>query len=79
MVGEQPGKHYATDERAQLFHVAHEISSALFALRAQELEARAKESEARSPTNELLLQEARVREAALMNVLGASASAADAP
>ena len=46
VVGERPGEHYATDERALLFHVAHEIGAALFALRAQELEARAKESEA---------------------------------
>jgi hypothetical protein len=47
VVGERPGEHYAADERALLFHVAHEIGAALFALRAQELEAQVKESEAR--------------------------------
>ena len=46
VVGERPGEHYAADERALLFHVAHEIGAALFALRAQASEAQAQASEA---------------------------------
>jgi hypothetical protein len=82
VVGERPGEHYAADERALLFHVAHEIGAALFALRAQESEtraqesdARARESEARVRASELQLQEARIREAALLNALSAPGSA----
>ena len=75
VVGERPGEHYAADERALLFHVAHEIGAALFALRAQELEARARQSEAHVRTTETLLQEARIREAALLSALGAAAAA----
>ena len=36
VVGQRPGEHYAADERELLFHVAHEVGAALFALRAQE-------------------------------------------
>ena len=46
VVGERPGEHYAADERALLFHVAHEIGAALFALRTQASEAQAQDSEA---------------------------------
>ena len=46
VVGERPGEHYAADERALLFHVAHEIGAALFALRAQASEVQAQASEA---------------------------------
>jgi hypothetical protein len=77
VVGERPGERYAADERALLFHVAHEIGAALFALRAQESEALAQESktqaqaaEARARASEALvratenqLQDARSREA----------------
>jgi hypothetical protein len=79
VVSERPGERYAADERALLFHVAHEIGAALFALRAQELEMRVRESEARCQTTEILLQEVRLREAALLNALGASGSLAEAP
>ena len=79
VVGERPGEHYAADERALLFHVAHELGAALFALRAQESEARARESEVRAResetrarTSEILLQEARAREAALLSALSGS-------
>ncbi|MHB1896417.1 MAG: hypothetical protein ACYCOY_07195 [Metallibacterium sp.] len=48
VVGERPGERYAADERALLFHVAHEMGMALFALRAQESEARAEESAAQA-------------------------------
>ena len=32
VVGQRPGEHYAADERELLFHVAHEVGAALFAL-----------------------------------------------
>ncbi len=70
VVGQRPGEHYAADERELLFHVAHEVGTALFALRAQESEARAQESEAKAQaseaqarTAESQLMEARIREA----------------
>ncbi len=59
VVGERPGEHYAADERALLFHVAHEIGTALFALRTQELEARARESDAQAQASEAILNEVR--------------------
>ncbi len=70
VIAERPGEHYAADERALFFHVAHEIGMALFALRAQESEMKARENEMRARESELLLQEARMREAALWNALG---------
>ncbi len=39
IVGQRPGEHYAADERELLFHVAHEVGAALFALRARESQA----------------------------------------
>ncbi|MHB1283215.1 MAG: hypothetical protein ACYCZI_04970, partial [Metallibacterium scheffleri] len=70
VVGQRPGEHYAADERELLFHVAHEVGAALFALRAQESEARALESEANAKASEAQaraaesqLMEARIREA----------------
>ncbi|MHB1589237.1 MAG: hypothetical protein ACYCUL_06475 [Metallibacterium scheffleri] len=88
VVGERPGEHYAADERALLFHVAHEMGMALFALRAQESEAQAQSAEARARASEALaratenqLQDARAREAdartresALLNALSAVGS-----
>jgi len=62
VVGERAGEHFAADERALLFHVAHEIGMALFALRAQESEARAQDSEAQARATENQLLEARARE-----------------
>jgi hypothetical protein len=85
VVSERPGEHYAADERSLLFHVAHEMGAALFALRVQEHEARAQEneekarqSEMRAQANELLLKEARMREVALLNALHITGSAGDA-
>lgn len=88
VVGERPGEHYAADERALLFHVAHEMGMALFALRAQESEEQAQAAEARARASEALvratenqLQDARAREAdartrelALLNALSALGS-----
>ena len=39
VVSQRPGEHYAADERELLFHVAHEVGAALFALRARESQA----------------------------------------
>lgn len=61
VVGERPGEHYAADERALLFHVAHEMGMALFALRAQESEAQAQAAEARARTSEIQAQSAEAR------------------
>ncbi|MHB1897218.1 MAG: GAF domain-containing protein [Metallibacterium sp.] len=63
VVGQRPGEHYAAEERELLFHVAHEVGAALFALRAQESETRASESEARvrSIQSKFEESEARVR------------------
>jgi len=52
VVGERTGEHYAADERALLFHVAHEMGMALFALRAQESEAQAQESKTQAQSAE---------------------------
>ena len=55
VVGERPGEHYAADERALLFHVAHEIGAALFALRAQAIEDQLNEARAQARASEALL------------------------
>ena len=73
IVGQRPGEHYAADERGLLFHVAHEVGAALFALRAQESETRALASEARSQASEA---RARTSEALLMETLRAVGSTA---
>jgi hypothetical protein len=38
VVGQRPGEHYVAEERELLFHVAHEVGAALFALRAREMQ-----------------------------------------
>ena len=70
VVGERPGERFAADERERFFNVAHEVGMALFALRAQESEARAQASEARALASEGELQQARSREAVLLKALG---------
>ena len=83
VVGQRPGEHYASDERVLLFHVAHEVGAALFALRAQESEARvqavkaeAAASQAQARATRAQLQEARARESVLLKALTALGSAA---
>ena len=61
VVAERPSEHFAADERALLFHVAHEVGMALFALRAQESEARAQHSEARAQDSEARAQESNAQ------------------
>ncbi len=63
VLDERSGEHYAADERELLFHVAHEVGMALFALRAQESEARAQESalQARASKAQVLAAEARAQ------------------
>ena len=75
LVGPRPGEHYAAEERELLGHVAHEVGTALFALRAQATEARAQASEAQ-------LAEVRAREGILLEslrALGATTTASGAP
>ncbi|MGA9851664.1 MAG: hypothetical protein WBR15_01875 [Gammaproteobacteria bacterium] len=60
----RPGEHFAAAERGLIAQVAHEVGAALFALRTQAAEARAQVSEA-------LLDEARSREAMLLETLRA--------
>jgi K+-sensing histidine kinase KdpD len=76
VVGEPSGERFAADERELLFGVAHEVGMALFALRAQESEARAHAAEARARASENALQEAHSREAALLNALRPAGSSA---
>ncbi|MDE1899391.1 MAG: hypothetical protein KGI40_00970 [Xanthomonadaceae bacterium] len=73
IVGQRPGEHYAADERELLFHVAHEVGAALFALRAQGSEARVLESEAKAEASEA---RARSSETLLMETLRAVGSIA---
>ncbi len=73
VVGERPGEHYAADERELLFHVAHEVGMALFALRAQESEARAQTIQGQLQASE---SQARAREAVRLDALRAVGSAA---
>ena len=73
VVGQRPGEHYAADERELLFHVAHEVGAALFALRAQESEAQALVSEARAQASEA---RARTSETLLLEALRAMGSTA---
>ena len=79
MVSQRPGEHFAAEERELLFHVAHEIGAALFALRAQESETRAQESEAqaRAVKAEAEVSQAQVR-ATQAQLLEARAREADA-
>lgn len=64
VVGPRSDEHYVADERELFAHVAHEVGAALFALRAQATEERAQASEA-------LLDEARARNATLLELLRA--------
>ncbi len=64
VVGPRSDEQYAADERELFAHVAHEVGATLFALRAQASEERAKASEA-------LLDEARTRNAMLLELLRA--------
>ena len=64
MIGPRADERYAADERELFAHVAHEVGATLFALRAQASEERAKASEA-------LLDEARSRNAMLLELLRA--------
>ncbi len=68
VVAERPSEHFAADERALLFHVAHEMGMALFALRVQESETRAQRIQSQLEASESL---ARTREAALLSALNA--------
>ena len=79
VVGQRPGEHFAAEERELLFHVAHEVGAALFALRAQESETRAQESEAqaRAIKAEAEVSQAQVR-ATQAQLLEARAREADA-
>ena len=72
VVGERAGEHYSADERELLFHVAHEVGMALFALRAQESEARAQTIQGQLQASE---SQARAREAVLLDALRAAGSA----
>lgn len=90
VVDQRPGEHFAAEERALLFHVAHEVGTALFALRAQESEARAQASEAQVRAvkaeaeaiqaqvraTQAQLLDARAREAVLLDALRTVGSAA---
>ena len=83
VVSQRPGEHFAAEERGLLFHVAHEVGAALFALRAQESEMRAKQSEAQAravkaeaEASQAQLLEARAREAVLLDALRTVGSAA---
>jgi predicted kinase len=76
VVGSRPGEHYATEERELLAHVAHEVGTALFALRAQAIERERDDAQAHAKASDDLLQAARkqveaiqAREAALLEAL----------
>ncbi len=75
VIDQRPGEYYAADERELLFHVAHEVGMAMFALRAQASEERARANGTRAQTNEIQLTEARAREALLLTALRALGSA----
>ena len=64
VVGPRSDEHYVADERELFAHVTHEVAAALSALRTQETEERAQASEA-------LLDEARTRNATLLELLRA--------
>lgn len=65
VVGPRSDEHYVADERELFAHVAHEVGAALFALRAQATEERAQASE-------ILLNEERARNAALLELVRAN-------
>ncbi|WP_458070828.1 GAF domain-containing protein [Rhodanobacter sp. BL-MT-08] len=62
VIGPRPEEHYSNEERELFAHVTHEVSTTLFAIRAQI-------SEQRLVISEQHLAEAQQREAALMEVL----------
>ena len=78
VVGERPGEHYAADERALLFHVAHEIGAALFALRAQASEEQLNEASARARASEAMLNDVRTQAEARVLAIEERARASEA-
>ena len=78
VVGERPGEHYAADERALLFHVAHEIGAALFALRAQASEEQLNEVSARARASEAMLNDVRTQAEARVLAIEERARASEA-
>ena len=75
VVGQRPGEHFAAEERQLLFHVAHEVGAALFALRAQESEAQARATQAQLLEARAREADARAREAVLLDALRTAGSA----
>ena len=78
VVGPRPGEHYATEERELMAHVAHAVGASLFALRAEITEkqlsvahAQVLASEERVRASNALLDEARVHNASLLELLRA--------
>ena len=62
VVGPRTGEHYVMDERELFAHVAHEVGATMFALEAQ--------------ATETLLNDARAREAALLELLRSNGATA---
>jgi hypothetical protein len=78
VVGDRPGEHYAADERALLFHIAHEIGAALFALRAQASEEQLNEARAQARASEAMLNDVRTQAEARVLALEERARASEA-
>jgi hypothetical protein len=79
VIGTRSEERYAADERELFEHVAHEVGASLFALRLQTAQERAREAVANSKTQtEALLEEARIREARLLELLHAQCAKAGA-
>ncbi|MHB1871410.1 MAG: hypothetical protein ACYCT1_11240 [Steroidobacteraceae bacterium] len=72
VVGPRSEERYAAEERELFEHIAHEVGASLFALRLQTAEERARETvtSAKRQT-EAILEEARIREARLLELLHA--------
>ena len=77
VLSERPGERYSADERELLFSVAHEVGMALFALRAEEGDARAQANEVRARASEAQVIELRARETVLLTALHAVGSGRD--
>ncbi|MDE2347523.1 MAG: hypothetical protein KGL92_03375 [Gammaproteobacteria bacterium] len=89
VVGPRPDEHYAAEERELMAQVAHAVGASLFALRAQHTEAllasaraeveasaaRLDQLLARTQAAEVLVNDARAREAALLDALRALGAA----
>ncbi|WP_458068272.1 GAF domain-containing protein [Rhodanobacter sp. BL-MT-08] len=69
VIGLRPDEHYSSEERELFAHVAHEVSSALFALHAQASEAMLDEVRAMARASE---ERARASEALLLQLLPAA-------